>query len=200
MSGSDRRAVVLGAIASALADAPAALLPAPMDAFVDDEPFEAAALALRFRDELAKIGGETRFVANEDALPDAIAAYVVERGLGPASVDFAHADYSLLRAETLIADTGSAIVIERSAERAVAPYLPRTCIIVGRAGDLRPHLTISSMEPFAKPARDRDCGEALIVTGPSRTADVEKKVVLGAHGPRDVVVFVTGIDLTAESP
>jgi L-lactate dehydrogenase complex protein LldG len=28
------------------------------------------------------------------------------------------------------------------------------------------------------------------ITGPSRTADIEKKLVLGAHGPKDLYVFL----------
>ena len=29
-----------------------------------------------------------------------------------------------------------------------------------------------------------------LITGPSRTADIEKTLVLGAHGPRDLFVFL----------
>jgi L-lactate dehydrogenase complex protein LldG len=29
-----------------------------------------------------------------------------------------------------------------------------------------------------------------LITGPSRTADIEKTLVLGAHGPRDLYVFL----------
>jgi L-lactate dehydrogenase complex protein LldG len=39
----------------------------------------------------------------------------------------------------------------------------------------------------AKPA---ERGEMLLVTGPSRTADIEKKLVLGAHGPKRLVVLL----------
>ena len=33
-------------------------------------------------------------------------------------------------------------------------------------------------------------GEVAIVTGPSRTADIEKKLVLGVHGPQKLIVFI----------
>jgi len=29
-----------------------------------------------------------------------------------------------------------------------------------------------------------------LVTGPSRTADIEKTLVLGAHGPRELYLFL----------
>ena len=29
-----------------------------------------------------------------------------------------------------------------------------------------------------------------LITGPSRTADIEKTLILGAHGPKDLYVFL----------
>jgi L-lactate dehydrogenase complex protein LldG len=29
-----------------------------------------------------------------------------------------------------------------------------------------------------------------VITGPSRTADIEKTLVLGAHGPKELIIFV----------
>ncbi|MFZ4706049.1 MAG: LUD domain-containing protein, partial [Bacteroidales bacterium] len=29
-----------------------------------------------------------------------------------------------------------------------------------------------------------------VITGPSRTADIEKTLVMGAHGPRELFVFL----------
>jgi L-lactate dehydrogenase complex protein LldG len=35
-------------------------------------------------------------------------------------------------------------------------------------------------------------GEFVIVTGPSRTADIEKILILGVHGPKRLIVLLVG--------
>jgi L-lactate dehydrogenase complex protein LldG len=42
------------------------------------------------------------------------------------------------------------------------------------------------------------CGEGRmprtvnLISGPSRTADIEQTIVMGAHGPKNLVVFIAG--------
>jgi L-lactate dehydrogenase complex protein LldG len=187
------RASVLDRIVKALANGPAVAQPPVEGREVEPDQPDWVARAQQFARELELVGGEARFVARDEDVAGAIAAFVSERGLGPASMDFTTADYALLRAEALLADTGSAIVIERSADRRLAPYLPRTCIIVADAAVLHASLSVAALEEVHAAARRGDRGEAVIITGPSRTADIEKTLVLGAHGPKTLVVFVVGI-------
>ena len=194
MTNDGDRAAILDRIAKALANGPAVAQPPLEDRGAEPVGADRIAQARRFASELEMVGGETRFVANEDDVAGAIAAFVSERGLGPASMDLTTADYSLIRAEALLADTGSAIVIERSAQRRLAPYLPRTCIIVADAADLHASMNAAALEAVHTAARRGDLGEAVIITGPSRTADIEKTLVLGAHGPKSLVVFIVGVD------
>jgi L-lactate utilization protein LutC len=157
------------------------------------ETRDVAALALRFRDELELVSGETVFVPDQNAVDGEIARLVQARGLSQATSDLAKADYAVLRADALIADTGSVLVIERTAERRLAPYLPRTCIVVADAKTLHPTISSASLAAFHAAARRGDTGEAVIITGPARTADIEKTLVLGAHGPQHLIVIVSGV-------
>jgi len=181
-------------------------------------PAGAAELASRFRDELALVDGETHFVESAERLPRAVADVVRRLGLsaviaqssarashaaslidGARIVDSAttmrdvdSADCSILEGRALLADTGSAIVVASTWAERLLPYFPRMCIVVADISDLHSGMTRDALSPFFGPARDRERGEAVIITGPSRTADIEKIIVLGAHGPQNLVVFITG--------
>ena len=37
---------------------------------------------------------------------------------------------------------------------------------------------------------DKDYGFATFIAGPSKTADIEQSLVLGAHGPKAMTVFI----------
>jgi hypothetical protein len=96
-----------------------------------------------------------------------------------------HAECAIVAAESLIADTGSAVVQVTTYEDRLLPYLPPACIIVARASALKAGLDADTLR-----AGDAERGERVIITGPSRTADIEKTVVLGAHGPGSLTVII----------
>ncbi len=120
--------------------------------------------------------------------------------LGPARVEVVRPDWDRARladyplgvmpAEFLLADTGTAVLLPRSHAERLLGYLPTVAVVVAPSGALVPHLS-DAWEALARRAADLAVrGEVLLVTGPSRTADIEKKLVLGAHGPRRLVVML----------
>ena len=69
-------------------------------------------------------------------------------------------------------------------------YLPPTCVVLARKDQLCAHLQ-DAWSDVTQSARDGESrGEMLTITGPSRTADIEKVLILGVHGPKRLVVMV----------
>jgi len=126
----------------------------------------------------------------------------VADGLDPGRIVWAQPDWtpdfmsrlpaSLVAAECLLADTGSVIIEGATHQERLLCYLPPVCIVIARVDQLAEHL------PAAWEAMVRRCadpaarGELVIVTGPSRTADIEKILILGVHGPKRLVVILVG--------
>jgi L-lactate dehydrogenase complex protein LldG len=97
---------------------------------------------------------------------------------------------ALVPAEFLLADTGSAVVWTRNSAERLLCYLPTTEIVIAPASGLVSHMSDVWERVSARAGDPSAKGELVIVTGPSRTADIEKKLVLGAHGPKRLVVVM----------
>ena len=96
---------------------------------------------------------------------------------------------AVLPAEFLLADTGTVVMLPKSHAERLLCYLPEVAVVVTGQGSLMAHLS-DAWDRIAARATDVGVrGEMLLVTGPSRTADIEKKLVLGAHGPKRLVVL-----------
>jgi len=65
-------------------------------------------------------------------------------------------------------------------------------IVVARLNQLAGHLP-AAWRPISKTCAAKDSrGEIVLITGPSRTADIEKILILGVHGPKRLVVMLVG--------
>jgi L-lactate dehydrogenase complex protein LldG len=99
---------------------------------------------------------------------------------------------SIVAADILLADTGSSLIACPTAEDRLLCYLPPACVIIARVDQLSEHLP-AAWDTVARRCADRELsGEFVIVTGPSRTSDIEKTLILGVHGPKRLVVLLVG--------
>jgi len=98
-------------------------------------------------------------------------------------------DAGLVSPEYLIADTGSCLFAAPTAFDRLANYITPISIVVAEKSMLRENLSAvwKEMKPRLETATT---GEFVIVTGPSRTADIEKILILGVHGPKRLIVFL----------
>jgi len=98
----------------------------------------------------------------------------------------AQAQAGIVEAHAAIADTGSILLDTRHG--LLASLLPPLLIAFVWREKIFADVG-GALEEIAR--EGKASGRVTILTGPSRTADIEKKLVLGVHGPREVAVLVT---------
>ncbi len=177
------------------------------------EPEERVKLFLAYND---KVASTTDRVGSYDNVPGAIADYLRGRNLPQrikmggdkrlASIDWSkepQMEWSvgpsdgtdlvgLSHAMGGVAETGTALFSSGPDNPTTLNFLPETHVIVVKAEDIA-----SDYETVLDQLRGDD-GEAVMprvvnmVTGPSRSGDIEQTILLGAHGPKDVHVIVVG--------
>jgi L-lactate dehydrogenase complex protein LldG len=99
---------------------------------------------------------------------------------------------ALVGADTLLADTGTSMVACATPHHRLMCYLPPVCIVVAKTEQLVEHMP-AAWDKIATRAADPELrGEFVFITGPSRTADIEKILILGVHGPKRLVVLLVG--------
>ena len=114
------------------------------------------------------------------------------------TIDLAGCDASITGCEYLIARTGSIVLsAAQQSGRTVSVYAPiHICIAYTDqlVYDIKDGLQLIK-EKYARP--DDKVGQAgnmpsliTFATGPSRTADIEKTLVTGVHGPKEVYCFL----------
>ncbi len=194
-------------------------LPAPRDeSLFQDYPGDKQDLAELFAQRLVALKGEFHRAADETAAAHAVLDILKTGEQGPVAVqreplvdrvmaqlpglsrlaeddaeprkvdsrDFAAYSVGISTADFLVARTGSVILRSTSCGGRRLTVLPPLHLVIARIHQLVPSLD----DALSVIGQDDLWSFATIVTGPSRTADIEKTVVLGAHGPKRLVVVL----------
>jgi L-lactate dehydrogenase complex protein LldG len=106
-----------------------------------------------------------------------------------AATELEQCDAGITECDALVAQTGSVIITTRSAGGRALSVLPPHHIVLTRRDQLLRDLPAA----FAL-LRERYSSDypsfMSVITGPSRTGDIERILVLGAHGPKKLSVLV----------
>lgn len=163
----------------------------------------------QFRRECERLGTTHATVASESQVPGEVARYLAAGGIAPALAgwsEFAGLDWAgagvefrdrpanaddatgLTGSFCAIAETGTVLLLSSPATPKVTALLPETHVCVVRASRL-----LDTMEDSFALLRT-EVGEppraVFFVSGPSRTADIEQTIVIGAHGPYRVHIVI----------
>ena len=88
-----------------------------------------------------------------------------------------------------IADTGTCVVVTDDEETRLKTMLPETTVFILKAEDIVPHL--ADIAPFLRSRQaDGRVSYTSFISGPSRTADIERVSAIGVHGPLAVHVIL----------
>ena len=163
-----------------------------------------------FAEELVKVSGKFVYCESEDEFISGLQSFIVEKEWGvlycqdpklhhllrQGGIPFeAHTEaildarIGITRCEYLIARLGSVMVSSRlNPGRKIMVY-PEVHLILAYASQLVPDLKYAFTN-IKKKYKDNYPSMVSLITGPSRTADIEKTLVMGAHGPKELYVFL----------
>lgn len=110
---------------------------------------------------------------------------------GPAGVALEPVELAVTRADALVARTGSVLLSSRSAAGRALSVLAPVHLVVATAEELVPDLR-DGLDLWRRRHGADWPSNAVVITGPSRTADIEKVLVLGAHGPKRLITLLVG--------
>ena len=116
--------------------------------------------------------------------------------IAPSGIAFATDDARLLQVdagitlcECLIARTGSVLVSSRQAAGRRLTIYPHIHIVVAYLSQLLPDIK-DGLELMQQRYGTQLPSMISMIAGPSRTADIEKTLVLGAHGPKELILLL----------
>ena len=108
---------------------------------------------------------------------------------GYATTDLEQCDAAITGCDALVAQTGSVLVTPSSAGGRALSVLPPHHIVIARRSQIVPDLT-SALQLVRKLYAPDWPSFLSFITGPSRTGDIERILVLGAHGPKKLTIFL----------
>lgn len=103
--------------------------------------------------------------------------------------DFPQAEAGITGCDALIARSGSVLVSNGGAAGRRLSIYPHIHIVVAYASQLVMDIK-DGLDIIRQRYGDNVPSLISLITGPSRTADIEKTLVLGAHGPKNLYVFL----------
>jgi L-lactate dehydrogenase complex protein LldG len=97
-------------------------------------------------------------------------------------------DAGITECDALVAQTGSVVVTNRSAGGRALSVLPPHHVVLAQREQLLADLP-GAFELLAKKYGANYPSFMSFITGPSRTGDIERILVLGAHGPKKLTII-----------
>lgn len=117
-------------------------------------------------------------------LPDlAEVAEILNPAADPHSLE--DVELAIIEARLAVAENGAVWLSEDDMGHRVLPYISQHLAVIVREENI-----VSTMHDAYAKIADADYGFGGFIGGPSKTADIEQALVLGAHGPLSMTVYL----------
>jgi len=149
----------------------------------------------RLREEFEALKGE--LIDGKEKLQEFLKSFktiaddgseLVRQIVGEGNASVRDCDLGVTSCDCLIAQTGSIVVSPLSTGGRAISVLPPVHLVVARRAQIVPDLA-AAMDLLRTRYGGRWPSTLSVITGPSRTADIEKILVMGAHGPKRLALY-----------
>lgn len=130
---------------------------------------------------LQKAGTDTRTVTTLPEL-DKVAELLIP-GADPHTLS--DIEYAIIEARFGVAENAAVWITEQEAGYRALPFICQHLIVILKAETIVP-----TMHNAYDIIADSVYGHGVFIAGPSKTADIEQSLVLGAHGPRSMTILI----------
>ncbi len=110
---------------------------------------------------------------------------IVDEYKGSNNHELADVELMILPTHFAVAENGACWLNDELYQERLLPFIPQHLAFIVKKEDVVP-----TMHQAYELIADKSYGFGAFIAGPSKTADIEQSLVLGAHGPRSLTVFV----------
>lgn len=96
-------------------------------------------------------------------------------------------DLAIIKAHFGVAENAALWITEDLMHQRAVPFICQQLAVVVNKVDI-----VATMHDAYSKIGDAEYGFGSFIAGPSKTADIEQSLVLGAHGPKSMTVFLLG--------
>ncbi|MCD4747377.1 MAG: LUD domain-containing protein [Bacteroidales bacterium] len=167
-------------------------------------------LDINFAQKLTEVSGKFVFCENEDEFLNNLKSLIsenkwnnifclekkIQKLLTKAEITFDSGNEKFLNikigityCEYLISRLGSIMISSKQTSGRRLNVFPETHIVLAYTSQLVPDIK-DAIKNIKKKYNEKMPSMISVITGPSRTADIEKTLVMGAHGPKELYVFL----------
>ena len=142
--------------------------------------------ALRDAEKWQRVATHRGAIAESQAKELALPLMVVEENSEKHELE--QCDVGITECDALVAQTGTVLVTSRTAGGRALTCLPPHHVVLARREQMVPDLP-AAMQLVQQKFGDKYPSMISFITGASRTGDIERILVLGAHGPKQLTII-----------